>query len=216
MADKISVLMPTYNRAHLIGVSIKSILSQTHKNVVLCIYDDGSTDNTEDVVKSFGDNRIIYHKSGKNSGCPVARNKLLEMANTRYACWQDSDDISNKHRIREQLKAIKKSKAAMVWSTFRWFDKDIGDSWMEEPKSHSGTAAHASIMFEVSKAVPFRLVKTLGGEDAKWRREIESVYGRTLKIPKILYYVRKHNDRIGVWKKNPKANKDWYNRMVKR
>ena len=60
--ELISVLVPTYNRAHMIGKAIKSLLEQTHSNLQIIIVDDGSTDNTSEVVKGFGDKRIDYYK----------------------------------------------------------------------------------------------------------------------------------------------------------
>ena len=58
----VSVILPTYNRAHTLLRSIESVLNQTYSNFELIIVDDGSTDNTTEVVKSFNDSRIIYIK----------------------------------------------------------------------------------------------------------------------------------------------------------
>ena len=69
MADNtvaVSVIMPTYNRAGLIGRSIKSVLRQTMPDFELIIIDDASTDNTEEVVRKFEDDRIVYIKLDKN------------------------------------------------------------------------------------------------------------------------------------------------------
>ena len=58
----VSVIIPTYNRAHLVGRAIQSVLTQTYQDFELIVVDDGSTDNTDEVIKEFQqkDNRIIY------------------------------------------------------------------------------------------------------------------------------------------------------------
>ena len=61
----VSVVLPTYNRAHLIGRAIQSVLSQTYQNFEVIIVDDGSNDCTKDVVKSFRDKRIRYIRHEK-------------------------------------------------------------------------------------------------------------------------------------------------------
>ncbi|MFQ8843814.1 MAG: glycosyltransferase family 2 protein [Lachnospira pectinoschiza] len=65
---KVSVILPTYNRAYIIKNSIRSILDQTYKDYELIIVDDGSTDETENVINEINDDRIIYHKFVANSG----------------------------------------------------------------------------------------------------------------------------------------------------
>ena len=57
---RVSVIIPTYTRAHLIGETISSILNQTFQDFEIIVIDDGSTDNTEEVVRSFNDPRIDY------------------------------------------------------------------------------------------------------------------------------------------------------------
>ena len=71
---KISVIIPTYNRANLITKSINSVLSQTYKNIELLIIDDNSEDETETIVKNINDSRIKYIKLKENKGAAYARN----------------------------------------------------------------------------------------------------------------------------------------------
>jgi len=68
------------------------VLNQTYQNFELIIVDDGSTDNTEEVVKSFTDNRIIYYKHEKNKGVLAARNTGWDLAKGKYNCKLDDDD----------------------------------------------------------------------------------------------------------------------------
>ena len=109
----ISVIIPTYNRAHLIKRSATSVLNQTYVNLELIIVDDGSTDNTEDVVKSIGDNRIIYIKQ-QNQGACAARNNGITHAQGDYIAFQDSDDVWHENKLEKQLNTLKQKNADMV------------------------------------------------------------------------------------------------------
>lgn len=74
MNELVSVIMPSYNTAEYIKQSIQSVIDQTYTNWELIIVDDCSTDNTDEIVKSIDDGRIIYLKNEKNSGAAVSRN----------------------------------------------------------------------------------------------------------------------------------------------
>ena len=91
-APLISVIIPTYNRAALLPRSINSVLSQTYKGFELIIIDDGSTDNTEDIVKGFSDKRIRYYRQKHNKGGPAALNVGIKLAKGELISFQDSDD----------------------------------------------------------------------------------------------------------------------------
>ena len=89
---KVSVVIPTYNRASLLKRAIKSVLCQTYPDFEVIIVDDGSTDNTEEVIRSFDDKRVKYIKLKKNKGYPVALNKGVKTAKGEYIGFLDSDD----------------------------------------------------------------------------------------------------------------------------
>lgn len=88
----ISIVMPTYNRAHCIGDAIRSVLSQTYTNWELFVIDDCGDDGTEDLVASFGDVRIKYTRLTENRGSAGARNAGLELATGDFVCYLDSDN----------------------------------------------------------------------------------------------------------------------------
>lgn len=87
----ISIITPTYNRAHLLPRMINSVLAQTYSDWELLIMDDGSQDDTKTVVNSFEDPRIKYFSSN-NSGAGDKRNKGVEKARGEYIIFLDSDD----------------------------------------------------------------------------------------------------------------------------
>lgn len=91
--DKIlfSIIIPTYNRAQLITKAIQSVIDQTYPVWELIIVDDGSTDNTEEIVESFKDRRINYFKKVHEERS-VARNFGIEKSNGLYLCFLDDDD----------------------------------------------------------------------------------------------------------------------------
>lgn len=90
---KISVIMPTYNRAKFIKDAVNSVLSQSFKDFELIIINDGSTDTTEKVILKFKDPRILHIRRRKNEGLPSARNLGISKARGRYISYLDDDDI---------------------------------------------------------------------------------------------------------------------------
>lgn len=98
-----SVIMPTYNRGHIIEKAIKSVLDQTHQNWELIIVDDGSRDNTCNTVCGISDDRIHYILCKKNEGANHARNIGIEKASGKYLAFLDSDNQWHKDYLESQL-----------------------------------------------------------------------------------------------------------------
>ncbi len=111
----VSVIIPAYNREHVIGEAIRSILGQTMADFELIIVDDGSTDRTAMVVQSFTDRRIRLLSYEQNRGIPSARNSGLDAARGTYIAWLDSDDVARPRRLETQLRFLHDNSAtAMV------------------------------------------------------------------------------------------------------
>jgi glycosyltransferase involved in cell wall biosynthesis len=86
-----SIIIPSYNRAHILPQAITSVLNQTYTNWELIVVDDGSTDNTLTIVAGYDDKRIHYHKK-ENGGVCSARNHGVNYSNGDYIIFLDSDD----------------------------------------------------------------------------------------------------------------------------
>lgn len=102
----VSIVLPTYNRAHILGRAIESVLCQTYPYFELIIVDDGSTDNTERVVLNYQDSRIRYYKLKENGGQAAARNFGIEQANYDYIAFEDSDDIWHEEKLAIQMECL--------------------------------------------------------------------------------------------------------------
>lgn len=119
---KVSVIIPTYNRATLLPRAVNSVLNQTYRDFELIIVDDGSTDNTKEVIRKYKDPRIQYIKHDKNKGGSAARNLGIKMAKGEYIAFLDSDDEWLPEKIYLQLDKLKatSSKVGAVYSGIKW------------------------------------------------------------------------------------------------
>jgi glycosyltransferase involved in cell wall biosynthesis len=120
-----SVCIPTYNRANYLKEAIESVLAQTYSNWELVIYDDGSTDTTERVVKSFNDPRIRYVKGRDNRGRPYARNKCIELSRGDWIVWLDDDDKLEEELLSNYVFYLNKYASADIFYPlkFKIFDE---------------------------------------------------------------------------------------------
>ncbi len=105
---KVSVIIPTYNRADFIKDAVESVLCQTYKDFEIIIVDDGSTDSTKDVLQKFH-NKITYiYKS--NGGAASARNVGINHAQGEYIAFLDSDDLWLPERLKFGVQALNSDK----------------------------------------------------------------------------------------------------------
>lgn len=105
MPPLVSVILPTYNREELLPRAINSVLAQTFQSWELLIWDDGSTDNTHQVVSGYDDQRIRYFFSD-NHGVAFARNRALEAALGKYMAFLDSDDEWSEDKLADQVESM--------------------------------------------------------------------------------------------------------------
>ena len=110
----ISVVIPAYNREKTIKNAIRSVLNQNYKELEILVVDDGSTDNTSNVVKSINDSRVKYIYQ-KNQGACAARNNGIIKASGRYIAFHDSDDIWHADKLAKQLPVLFDKKADIVF-----------------------------------------------------------------------------------------------------
>jgi glycosyltransferase involved in cell wall biosynthesis len=101
----VSIILPTYNRAELLRRSINSVLKQTYPKWELIIWDDGSTDNTEEIVRSYKNPKIKYYYDN-NRGTYYARNQAIKIARGKYVAFLDSDDEWMDEKLSTQVEIM--------------------------------------------------------------------------------------------------------------
>ncbi len=103
---KVSIIMATYNRAGYIAETIESIRRQTYSNWELIIIDDGSDDNTEEIVNRIADNRIQFYKAARTGIASKVKNMGLQKASGELIAFMDSDDLWAPAKLEKQLAAL--------------------------------------------------------------------------------------------------------------
>lgn len=102
----ISVVIPTFNRAHCVGNAIESVFAQTFKDFEIIVIDDGSSDGTIEVLKKFGDKISVFRQ--KNRGVAAARNAGIRAARGKWIAFLDSDDRWYPGKLEWQMVALEK------------------------------------------------------------------------------------------------------------
>lgn len=129
MNELVSIIIPTYNRAHIIVETLDSIKSQTFENWECIVVDDGSTDNTKEVLENYSknDKRFIYIKRPSNliKGANACRNYGFKLSQGQYINWFDSDDIMHSNKLEVQLELLKKNTdSPYTICQSNWFEKE--------------------------------------------------------------------------------------------
>ena len=106
----VSIILPTYNRAHLIAESIRSVLEQTYSDFELLVVDDGSDDNTDTIVSAFKDERIRYFNKEHTGHTSILKNFALGVAKGDLIGFIDSDDLWKKEKLGKQVEVLNGNK----------------------------------------------------------------------------------------------------------
>ncbi len=127
-APLVSVVLPVYNGGAYFAESIQSILTQTYTNIELIVIDDGSTDNSSEIIRTFPDPRIRFYGQS-NQGLPATLNRAIRLSNGKYIARQDADDVSFPMRIQRQVDFFERNPEYGVvgtWSKILGGVKDRG------------------------------------------------------------------------------------------
>lgn len=201
----VSVLMPVYNGELYLEEAIESILNQSYTHFEFIIINDGSTDNSAQIIFSFSDSRIKYHSNESNIGLVKTLNIGIDLCKGEYVARMDQDDISYTDRLETQILHLEKNK--QIGFIGSWINVIPENRMVKFPSSHE--EIHAQIHFQNPFAHPtiiFRkeLLNTL---DEKYNTDFKNIedyelWSRLIKMteavnyPKVLLDYRKHPNQM--------------------
>ena len=120
----VSIILPTYNRAHLLPRAINSVLAQNYSDFELIVVDDASQDETKAVVAAIDDSRVRYIRQANKGGVAAARNAGIAASVGQYLAFQDSDDVWHPYKLARQMGAWREvgEETAVIYTQF-WRQK---------------------------------------------------------------------------------------------
>jgi glycosyltransferase involved in cell wall biosynthesis len=110
----VSVILPVYNGGAFLREALESILNQRFTDFECIVIDDGSTDNTAQIVNSYTDPRIVYTKNDRNRGLIFTLNRGVDMARGTYLARMDGDDICMPERLEKQVRYLEQNPAVPI------------------------------------------------------------------------------------------------------
>ncbi|RPI74230.1 MAG: glycosyltransferase family 2 protein [Ignavibacteriales bacterium] len=201
--------MPVYNTGKFVAEAIHSILLQTLNDFELIIVNDGSTDNSLEVIRSFKDRRIKLIHNGTNAGNCSARNKGHAIATGKYLCAMDSDDVSTLNRLERQFLFMEDNpEVGLSGGGFRIYEREEDIFFMETDYQdikvmllRSFCFRHSALIFRHSLLKKYNLRYN---ERYKLAQDYDLVvicarYFPITNIPVDLYHYRIHDNQIS-WK----------------
>ena len=143
----VSVVMKVYNGERFLREAVDSVLAQTYPDFELVIIDDGSTDHSEEIIRSYQDDRIHFLQNEKNMGLCATQNKVIAAARGKYIAVMDCDDISYPNRLMEQVAYLDEHPETMMCGTFRKDIVDGEEQFFHEPVQLDNETLQFSLVF---------------------------------------------------------------------
>lgn len=203
----VSVVMPVYNAGSFVRKAVESILGQTYRQFEFLIYNDGSTDETREILDSFRDDRLRIHHTETNQGYLVYLNEGIDKSQGKYIARMDADDFSHKERLSKQVEFLEKNPENGLCSC--WFEEFNGQKtyYKKPPVDHDQLAltllhknpfCHSSVMLRKSMLMEHGLRY----DPAFYTSEDYYLWSLLVKvtrmhvIPEILHSYRYHPENI--------------------
>lgn len=156
----VSVLMPVYNGGNFLKDAVESILNQTYRDFEFLIINDGSVDNSLEILKSYSDSRIIIIDNGENKGLIYSLNKGLKLAKGEFIVRMDADDISFEDRIEKQVDFMVKNPEIGISGTYiQIFGENINQEVLKFPVNPG--INKAQLLFSPCLAHPSVIIRKL-------------------------------------------------------
>ena len=141
----VSIIIPNYNYGHFVGEAVESALTQTYVHIETIVVDDGSTDNSIEVLRNFGEKITLIAQ--KNAGVAVARNRGIQASNGEFVAFLDSDDSWLPEKIEKQIRRFQEDPSiGLVHCGYVVFD--ASSRVVEHLNGLEGSLSHEMLRFE--------------------------------------------------------------------
>ncbi len=202
----VTVVIPVYNCAKYLTEALDSVFAQTYRPIEVIVVDDGSTDDSADIVRNYPEVRYFYQS---NQGVAVARNVAIAAAEGEFIAFIDADDIWKPHKLSLQITYMLEHPDIGITGTRAenflepntqvppWFDcdRDLQECIVIIP---STLVVSISIFHQIGNFSQ----NYQSEEDTEWLRRAEDLNVKTLMIPEILTLRRLHGKNLS-WKMKP-------------
>lgn len=172
LGQKVSVIIPTYNSAEVLERAIDSVLNQSYKNLEVIVVDDGSTDNTKDLVQKYSKHSNFIYKFQQNKGQGAARNKGVSLASGEYLAFLDSDDWWEPEKISLQVEKINSNtNIALVFTNSNYYSNyniekiAYPNKWIKLPttQNYYNILIKQNIIIQSSVLIKSEVFSIIGG-----------------------------------------------------
>jgi|GEM_PF-541409 len=210
---KLSVCIPTYNRATFLKEAIESVLVDTG-NYEIVVVDDGSTDNTPEMIKEFNSEKIHYYRNEINLGRPGTRNRCIKEASGEYILWLDDDDLFLPGLLSEYSRILNNDHSIdVVYGNLQSFDNETGKDlicfsaidYTESNKEILQNIIDGSGITNMGSAVRKSLYEKYGYYDPEYIRAQDNEfwtrvapYAKFHKVNRTIARYRKHNNNVSI------------------
>ena len=200
----VSVVIPAFNSSDYIKRAINSVLNQTYKKIEIIVVDDGSTDNTEEILSNYIKKKEIIYLKKKNGGPASARNLGIEKSRGNYIAFLDSDDIWEKTKIKKQLEVIYKKPKSIIFTARYFIDSKQEDSCRVYSGKITKHLIKHNFIINSSVLIPAEILKNnllnegkrfFGIEDYELWLRLSPMYNFEYLPEKLVGYTI-HNDQI--------------------
>jgi len=207
-APLVSAIIPTYNRANLVGEAIESVLGQTYPHVEVIVVDDGSTDDTVVRLAQFG-NRIRV-VAQDNAGPAAARNRGIAMCNGQFVAFLDSDDLWVRTKLDRQVALLQRLPASIPCCLsnimMRWANRQVTSfelSWLN-PAIDEGiwlnpdeVLATRFVLFNQAVMIRRSVLERVGGFDEGLRLLEDTDLAMRLSLEGVWAFIR---EPLSIWR----------------
>lgn len=185
--ELVSIVVPVYNAENFIEETIKNVKEQTYNNWELILVNDKSIDKSAEIIEKYVTSNIKLINLEKNSGPTKARNEGIDIANGRYICFLDADDLWEKRKLEKQIKFMKEKKCAFSFTGYQFMqangDKNGKKVTIPESLNYNKALKNtiifiSTVMFDMTKITKKEIeISDMKIEDtATWWRILRNGY----------------------------------------